>query len=672
MNSDPPPEPGLFSNFSIRKGSANPQIYNVSASSISIQGNVRSYSFNKQSLTLDVSASDYQLTATEVSANKWIAEGSNVITEQPFIVGGITYNIEKIEVNKEGNNVSVFLDKEVSNIRNIIFRVQVLGTQSDVITTYPLIRPSIENNKVLNVPSIGNDDDFRTIGDLVVSDTNADIPDKTIRLELFEIVNTELLKLPLQTYQYACFFKWNDNYGKEHISPFSNFLQTQVFGRPGELLEDGVTKVQINLKIKNINLTNKNNVSFVILRNDLTQGADALMKIVKEVDVDPKQEFIEITDDVPQDELYGEFLASAYSQLIQPPGAENIAIGRRNRIWLGNIAGYENAVIYSNSIANKSIDIFSFVAGIPFLFDHRIVALAILDQNLIVFTEREIKNITINDLRVNSIQASKSNFATQKQGIVEWKKGITYVNEKGIQYLGRDFNCYWISQKCTDLAQASDTIHSNPLGSKPIYRVISGYPSEREREVRFRLSDKDNNDKGFLVFNTEFEKWCTESIEGADDPQGGPEIEIQGTRFRISENAQNEKLLFESVISDMVSQIKGTRKFMIETGWLNFQGIYKSILMRNIDIIGDFGKYKSFLYRIHYDGCYNTELLWKSFTPYDDLQNAYKKRSLKRIAIIQQKIFNLKLEIIIVSDIVKLSALGFQFRKQVAGAHIGG
>ena len=680
-----PPEAGFFSSAVIQQGS-NSETYTFSGAMVSVSGNVRKYIVPKGALTLSANPTDYVISLTGGvggGRGEWENRFDESILNRDFEnssvrINRVRLNAEANELSVEFNNLSQFND--LFSGRKSYATLEIQDDNSGAIDAIYLFSDAVDedgNTKKFDIGSIGRAG--IPVGPLIVGDSSLEPADRRVKITFWSLSNADqdLGFLPVYQYQYSGYFKWRDPFGKEHISALANPLLVVQFGQVGAQRRnpDGSLKnsvVQNVLKFKNLNLTAKKNVSFVLLRSDSNQtSGDYLYRIVKEVPVNLGDEFIEITDDVHQDMVRGAVLSSNYDSIIQPSGARSIAVGRWNRIFLGGIIGVENGLLISNFLSNNAVDIFSFraEAGVDIIrrFDHKILNLERLDSNLIVFTEKAILNIQVETLNPHLIQQSESNYATQKEGIVPWVKGIAYINDKGMQFLGRDFNCYWMSKNIIDTVETSPIPIDSEVGFDPgSEKIVDAKVSHKDREVRFRLADKETNeDRGYLSFNTEYLTWTREKNIL------GPEEEILGERFKIDREAN----LHVSVIGRDRQVDK--KLHILETGWLNYKDAKKSALVRNIDFIGNFGDFAPLRGADPEDTGFLVQI-W-----YNDNENAlpeYHKvvslpssgaRKLARISIKQQKNFSIKIRLTIFSNVVKLSAIGFQIRSQTAGAKVG-
>ena len=676
-----PPELLEITTAVINQGN-NSESYTLAGSQQRTDGNKRIFRVAKGSLDLDANNSDYQIGLTVRGDRKWVNRYSASISKRDF--DGSDLRIDDISVNDEGNKVSItFNDIALFNRlftdKKSFLTLEIDEQDGGVDTIYLFADSSTEegNVKIWDIGSVGRGG--IPVGQLIVGDTEQAPADQEVKINFWSLANSDqdLGFLPINQYLYSGYFKWRDPSAKEHISPLANPLNIVQFGEVGTERRDsnGIlkgSKVMNQLRFHNLNLTTKQGVSFVLLRADANAtGGDNLYRIVKEVDVNVNGEYLDIIDDVPRSQVRGAVSSRAYDSIIQPPGCRTLAVGRWNRMFLGGIIGVENGILISNFLSNNSVDVFSFKAepGIDIFrrFDHKVIGIERLDSNVIVFTERAFFNIAVESLNVYRIQQSETNFATQKEGIVPWFKGIAYFNDKGLQYIGRDFNSHWMSKKVIDEVETQPIPIDTQVDFNPaIDKIISAKGSIKDREVRFRLASKETNeDRGYLVFNTEYFTWVREkSILG-------PEQEILGERFKTDQDGH----LFVSVIG---RENQNDKKWhTLETGWLNYADAKKSALIRNIDIIGNFGNFApessedsfdtGFFIQLWYDDNENAE---PEYSKVVSLPNSEARRFV-RISPKKQKNSSIKIKVSIFTDVCKLSAIGFQLRSQTAGSKVG-
>ena len=636
-NSQVAPEPNFFTKLVIAEnGGTDEQEFTLSGGNT--DDNVRTFSLVKGSLELDASK-NYDLTFTTTTPPVWRSDSPSL----SFVSNSKTTNITNLEISEDARTLCLFTDGNASDVINRNILLISIG-----LNKYLFQRGNNDQDKIVYE---GIDD--QAISDLVgIANEN-----RTLNLEFSNTSNSDLdlLTMDTTTYQHAGIFKWIDHRGKEHYSALSFSKAHPIFGRLGSD-RSGNRKIQSSFRFKNMNLTSKNDVYFVLLRARLTgRSPSSFYRIVKEIPVNLDDEFIDVTDDVLENDTYGTIDPEIYDQIFQPAGANRVAIGRRNRVFLSNIIGFENALFFSNQISNQKVDIFSFLRNSTqsgrIFFDRKVLGLGNLDTNLAVFTDEAIFNLPVETLRPNLVQESVFNSPSQKEAISIWKKGVTYVNQKGIQYLGRGFNCHWLSKDIID------EVEGNPLDSSPPNcKIIEAYSSEIDRELRFRCLDG-----RVLVYDTEYEKWTTE------DYIVGPEIEAQDKRFKV-----NDGKLYISPFDPNVEETGSKREFSIETGWINFSEPNSGVILTTIDLVGTFGNADlircQMLYnldeRLRPENDHNVDIS-RYLKTLDDGTQILRVPNLFNFASKMIKIQNIKLKFTIISDNVKLTSVGFFAKKQV-------
>ena len=623
-----PPEAGFFTRLTIKQGQNTFMvgILGVDGAVQSTEEHTRNIRVPKGNINIDATNSESQITLHHEIDAVWRKKDSTPFSYTPS--EGEPFSISEIEITPDSFEVKLTLDRPASQLPNPL-RFSLLGAINYIFTA--------QSNQGMVAT-------FTRQG-LPITELSGQTQEDqllSLRFQQLDEDDFDYTFLEKQVYQYAGFYKWIDQFGKEHISALSDQRAITIFGEIGVTYAQGdlSEKIEQVLTFNSLNLTSKTDVVFTLLRAQIAgTGASDVYSIVKEIPVDTDAESITITDDVQDSDTYGAVDGLSYSRIIQPPGAKSVAIGKRNKIFLGNVIGFQNALFFSNSLSSDSVDIFSFStdatqSGI-LLFDNPIIAMDNLDTNLAIFTTRGIFYLPVESLRPQFIQESESNFATHPESIVSWKKGITFLNQKGISYLTRGFTIEWVSQNLIDVLADED------------FRISDVKISEKAHEIRFRLEDG-----RVIVYHTEYKKWSIEK------DLYGVEQEIDGYRYKFDDNT-----LYRS---DKIPQ-RGEnyrRPHVLETGWLNYTAASKGTLLRSIDLIGEFGDYSDF----------RVDLLYN----YDDLNyeqkditTTEKGAKVKRLSPKVQKIHALKIRIYINSDIVKLSSIGFQVRKQIGGANLG-
>lgn len=668
-SSTTPPEPAdLFRSITISSGSTAEKL-SLRASSVS--GNIRSWTISKGNFVFSQN-NTYKLTFAHQPTREWVT--LNVISQVDSVQPGNvplpdirTITIPEITTTAggatkfTGPQINVNFNQAGSSIgdNRLAFEINSQG-QSLIYSSRRNSGNSVifsNNSNVISALSV-NDKSSDIDVDFVLSDVNPQ--------EESLLAKTETI------YQYAGYFKWIDTLGKEHLSGLSFQKVKSVFGEIGDALVAGLDeKISIDLSFKNLNLTNKTNVFFILLR---AKRPNAFYKIVTEVQINTYDEILHITDDFTEKDIFGAQVVNSLRRIYQPPGARFVAVGRRNKVFLGNVIGYEDSIFYSNSISNDSITNFVFQRFDPtnpnsdagrIFMDNKILALSNMDTNLLIFTTRATFYLPVDTLIPQLIQESVANYASQSEGILPFNRGVCFVNNKGIQYVSRGFKVHWIS---VDIIKVLEGYKLNSINTELGVKVVSGYVSHNDRELRFRVVDSSNNPIGNLVFNTEFKVWTMEA------DLNGPEIEIKANRF-ISNNGQ--LFISQSINEQEGRPITRMREFSFETGWVNFSKVSQSALLKNIDFIGDFGNYSSFVTHVLYN--YKEQIFpeyshyIKSFAERQTADPSLRTSSVIRIQSKRQKIFSFKLKVRIISDNMKLSALGLIAKEQkIQQPHIRG
>ena len=641
-SSSEPPDRDKFTSATVKQGT-NSANYNLTTGTSRVEENVRIYTVPKGSLTFSADNSDYQILVSIPEVQKWDSTDAPYEVMPPVIP--MAFTIQRIEISTDNATVKMFVN-DISQFRTVRVRITISGSQGN----YNLNQSSIEDDHI--VYSRPSQESF-PIFELQGSDRTATL---NFTISSRPVGSFDFSRLPETTYLWAGFYKWTDSYGREHYSALSEQKRITVFGRVGLIYKQSGAPdetIKQSLKFKNMNFTDKtvDNLTFVLIRarlteneNDFRGSPDSFYRIVKEIPIDLSEEFIEIEDDVNEKDLYGTVSPnSLLSLIIQPPGAEKVAIGRRNRIFIGNVLGFENSVWASNILSNEKVSIFSFLKDNSIsprlFFDNKVLGLENLDTNLLVFTERKIFYLPADTLNPQLIQESENNYCSQPGSIVPWKRGVCFANFKGIHYVGRDFKIYRISK------DVEDYVNQRLSGSD--VDIFSGYSSEIDRSLRFRISFSE-----ILAYDKEFSKWTIE------DSVNGPEIDVFGRRIKW-ENFGNNMALLAS--SKSVSNL--SKRHTLETGWLNFINPAASILVRNIDLIGSFGNFTSISLQMFYNYDETNYPENHHVISADDLQD--RNINLMRFASKIQKFHSIKLIFVLDSNNVSLSAIGFsgRFRK---------
>ena len=618
------------------------------------------YTFpNPEGWTMFDDDTNYGIQLRQSDPGFWDTES---ISEPEIVLGSDTNTLSKIKLDETGREATVTFDEAPVFTDRI--RFSIIGPLGNY--QFKSQDPTEGNVIVFRRDALDNEIEEIQLGAGQIAPPNINL---TVRLKAIESGEPNYGLLPESSYHYAAFYKWVDQVGKEHSSSLSDIKRVNIFGNVGETIEqtisgDTITKtIELEMQFKNLNLTEKRNVSLVILRQKIaTAGSETgqtLYRAVKEIPIDSDETspWIHFTDNVPDRNLFGSFNAGYYSRILQPPGAKAVSIGRRDRVFLGGALGFENSIFFSNPIANQSVDIFSFRttdsdSGI-ITMDGKVIGLGNLDTNLLIFTILGVYYLPVDTLAPQFIQESQDNFPLQSEGILEWEQGVTFINRKGIRFVNRGFQIKWLSKNLLDYFLDENI------------KVVDARASERNSSLRFRLSDG-----RILIYNTDYSQWTVENyIDGVENEVLGssykfniqnlyrrqPGQDIISQRYKINNNG----VLY--VTTDDKLNIR-KKVHVIETGWLNFSTTAKAALLRDVDIIGDFGDFSDFQIQFYYNFDEREfPKFHKYISPNQDIQN----RKQVRVSSRKQKINSVKLKITIKTDTLKLTAVGFLVRKQL-------
>ena len=634
-----PPKADDFESLFVRKrGDVSGNTFTFSQGTTSVDNITRKWIIGRNDFEFD-SNSVYEITARNQLGALWESEAISVTD---FTIGENDFRIEEVSVTDDTHSVSLVLNKQASLIKDGL-TVSLVGTST---TKFGV--KSVSGNTI----TYSRD----SSGTPITSLSGSTKSKATLRLRIIEPIPgaVDLSSQPLTSYQYQAYWKWIDASGKEHISKPSYEYVFAINGKIGETYGQAPNQVTLApcIRLANPNLTTKKNVSVTLLRATLTgRNVSATYEIVfNDVPINVNAEYTDLVDNKRDSDLIGAVGFDQYADIIQPSGANSVATDRLGRSFLGNIIGYENFIAYSNQASNLPSEIFRFTDNTlgnhsSIILDNPILKLVNLDNNIVIFSERESFLIRAESLFVNRIQGSQGNYATQKNGIVGYENGIFFINEKGLFLLERGFTTKWASKEISDILASSN--------------IISAKSSILSNEVRFILDDG-----RVLKWHIFYKKWTTEATETSS------EVEIGDVRYKS--DFQNRVLRTTDEDKEM--------SFIIETGWINIGAQSKATLLRSILLLGRFNVFKDFVVKIGYNRRdYFDEVkrptppnpagrgsIPASTSPVKDrgIQNTIK------LSTKHQKISSFKVRAVVLSKSVKLSSLGIEVRKQTGGEKV--
>ena len=358
-----------------------------------------------------------------------------------------------------------------------------------------------------------------------------------------------------RAYIYSVVYKWIDGRGFEHRS-------TQALQKDVLTSQDISESNPIGLRLKCLNLTNKNGVKIELFR---TAKDTTVLRKVDDFTNRPNLADISHIDTTPDEQL-GEVLLS---DTFHPDGGNIIEVFR-DSFFVAGFQNFKNKIQFSDLLNFGGSSSIKFQDGNSILAEEEVIALKKMDNYLIIFTEKQIYawtsgvpqaiegSINISPINARSIQSTPMGiiFQTEKSGYYILGRGLN------LQYVGlsiRDFN---------DKVCVTSSINKN------------------NQEVLFF-----NSDNTTLVYNYIFQKWS--SLTGSSESS----IVHKDDIYTLSLKNQNSSSLYKFNSDEVSSSFRG----VMETGWIQLSKLQNYQKIKSFYILGKFKGLQDLCVYISYD-----------------------------------------------------------------------
>ena len=563
-------------------------------------------------------------------AERWEALVA-AIANREFSFRGTTYNITKFESDFANRQIKITFSQDLSEDDDVEDLKFIVEAMDDSAVTYSFV------SKTTNVLTLGNPTD----SDGNPTNTNVNLPpgfvtseNETFILKVRPESVAENANLETKTYSYIAVYEWTDNKGLKH---FSERTLTETIQHKGGIgAADTVNPV---ITIKNLNLTEKENVSVSLFRT-LENGST--YRKVTSVNNLKNSESTAIEDSVVDANLK-EPLLFANDLKYQPPSGP-ITVVFQNRLYMAGFKEFTNRVVASderNINANALTFDKTFNDSLNIYFDYPIVGMAVLDANLIIFTEQGTFSYSGQGAPQKITSMEKFDLESFKS-LASFSSGILFKSSHGIHELKRGTGVEFIG---IDVIKVNDK------------KVVESAVSEGAHEIVYVFDDGST-----LVYNYYYKQWS----EGISPVKTIYYEQDKDKNFIID----NSKRLWESDpdSTDLVTM-------EMETGFFNLEGNAQGyIRVDECYLLGDFGNYERIRILVAYDWseAYEDEHIFekpsikRSFTPegQDFAGNrpyGQKPETQNQIAFAVKKSKSsvIKLKIIIESNKVHISNVAF-------------
>ena len=368
-------------------------------------------------------------------------------------------------------------------------------------------------------------------------------------------------------YNYKTRFKWLDENGQEHRSQFSDILQiitNRPIGQPGN---------QPSFDVNLLNLTNKpkNTVSVELYR---TQRGLQTFQYVTEVKSDTKSEQTTIIDDFTDDRLG----APADNEIISTSGAK-FCESYKGRFVLYGFSENPNRILISspkNPFDNKAI---SFkITGtigsvIEILMNEAIIKIEVLDESLIIFTEKQTYIWTLNEnstiQQQPALVSGLTRFTVDNVNSSIWtNQGIIFnaKNGEGIQMLTRGLNWSFVGEDVKDVTNKG--------------KVISSV--NKSENIFFFMDMEDQEQPQVLIYNQRYKLWTS-----YDDKRIVSAVIWNGRLTAINSEGQLKQENLNPTKKEIDNS--ASKYYIVETGWLNLtEGFLNFQRLREVYLQAEF------------------------------------------------------------------------------------
>lgn len=361
-----------------------------------------------------------------------------------------------------------------------------------------------------------------------------------------------------ENYIYYIVYRWDDNNGQRHRSFPSRAIPVST-----------TTGTAVGLKIKTLQVTDKENVAIEIYRNEASgitfyQVTDPTSILENDTSVD----FVYFTDTTSDANLTdGEVIYTAGGVVENfPAPAVDLLLNHKDRIW----AVYQNRVYYSKrKIPNKGVE-FTDTFYLTFDTPGDITAISKLDDKIILFKESSIAAIigegpdqTGNGVFSNPEVVHSDIGCINPASVVVVNDGVLFESRKGIYKLTRNLQIELVGRRLR-------LEYTSP--------IIGNLLRDEKNEVEYYLEDGNT-----LVYNYLQNFWMTRPNDNIRDATN-----FAGTKYQVASSGKVYK-------SSTAFKRDGSHyRMRYRTGWIkladangskNTQGLQRAI---ELSILGEF------------------------------------------------------------------------------------
>lgn len=578
-----------------------------------------------------------------IEINRDVAEDKYVLEENQslfsFTFDDVEYAVEDIEMVSEasGSYVEMTLDKEPEfDTTDIVLSLTIKNQKTDLNTV------TFDGVKV----KFSVDTAIKQISEDETNSVSMELKDSSVQ--------TGNEQTFTNVYEYTACYRWRDSQGKSHFS--ASALRTKLSVKN----YIGKNETQATLVVKNLNLSEKENIEIVLFRRlasqdpvdpDLTYTPGNMEEETSVINLKctalgtPSENSFIVSHKEDGDLLPGSF-ADFMNFIFQPEGAEACKV-QHGSLYLGGLNQLKNEVIQSQRADIDFRAFFAFSKGSTGLarwregFNHRVLKLAKIDSSLIIFTERQIRDKVSFSSESRELAVGGNNHLKNNLAVAELVVGVVFQTDKGIHLLDRSKALrFWgwdINKRITD---------------EPVVQVHS---SSIFHEIFF-IQDSGR----VLSYNYIHEKWSSwQSARTITD--------FNGKLFLIDDL---DSLLFSTLDNTQ------TKDHVLETGWFDFNKKHGAFYLKGINLLGDFVGFKRIQWDLFYNGesfsreTHNLErndripeIYSGTLDPFgQDQPRVIQPKVFKSMKCIPkiQKIDRIKLRITINSAKIKISNIGFE------------
>ena len=579
------------------------------------------FEFNFQNVSSTTSAKD---TKWSIIYNlKNILASSSVLQEivENFVVEKDSIKIDFIR--PSGQVYSEILTELQPNIFSVVFESQGDKESNDIknsIVIYNETDREILNNffidplSFIELDSVNNNKRFykkTTESPLDITPEIYDFNSVNPLTSILRFINVDVnfsaaQLLKAHIYQYKCRFKWIDQKGFEHRSPFSDIItiySNRHIGTRGN---------QPTFELNNLHLTNKPNQNLTI-EVYRTENLLQTFKLIKEVKNDQEEEKTIIRDDVI-DENLGQ---------VADPSNTTISGAKFNIKYKGRFVLYgfpekPNRIVVSSPLSNfsnKGIDFKNQgFAGdlVELLMDEEVICVRQMDQHLIIFCKETVYSWTLNESSVDQripqeITGLVDLNATNSRSAKRTNTGLIFNSTKGLWTLSRGLSGEFTGKDVQDLE--GNILEIENIRDSQEIRIIT-----------------DDNNFPILNYNYRFRLFST--YDEGDVVSSC----IWKDKYTVVNKRGDIKTEIDTFDYEDI--------FSFQTGWMNFHKIQGFQRFRDFYFLAEFLGLKNLTCRIYYD--FNNVLYEEILY---DLSNSLKDQAQFRFQPRKQQCRSVRLEL---------------------------